>query len=176
MEISEQRRPEVLGDGRLELVDVDGGKAIRATVGFAPGGVVAHFGIGSIVPAPERYSIQIGASRHILPDPDFLRFLNHSCAPNVLVDTAEMSVRALTRIEPGDSLEYFYPSTEWSMNEPFACECGARDCLGVIRGAAYLADDILARYRLSDHVARLARTRRRLRRGVPTPAWRVAAS
>lgn len=175
MRVSEQRGLEVLVEGRLELVNVDGGKAVRASVGFAPGSVVTSYGIGAIVPAPERYSIQIGASRHILPDPDFLRFLNHSCVPNVFVDTADMSVRAITRIEPGDSLDYFYPSTEWSMNEPFACECGARDCLGIIRGAAWLAAGDLARYRLSDHVAKLVRARDARRRRVAKPACRVAA-
>jgi SET domain len=158
----------LVNDGRIEMVDVDGGRVLRATVGFAAGSVVASLGVARVVAAPERYSIQVGASRHILPDPDYLRFLNHSCAPNVFVDCAEMSVKAIGCIRPGDSLEYFYPSTEWSMREPFRCECGSSDCLGVIRGAAHLPAETLARYQLADHVRRLLTTRRAPRRRVPT--------
>jgi hypothetical protein len=176
MDLSGQGSSDVVADARLELADVDGGRVLRASVPFAPGSVVVALRIAAVVPGPERYSIQVGASRHILPDPDFLRFLNHSCAPNVFVDTAAMCVKAVTPIAPGDSLEYFYPSTEWSMNEPFACECGARGCLGLIRGAAHLPADVLARYQLSGHIARLVRNRHTLRRRVTKPAWQASAT
>ena len=35
----------------------------------------------------------------------------------------------------GDKLTFFYPSTEWTMAQPFECRCGSAGCLGVIRGA-----------------------------------------
>jgi hypothetical protein len=94
----------------------------------------------------------------------------------VFVDTAAMSVRALTQIRPGDGLDYFYPSTEWSMNEPFVCECQARTCLGFVAGAAHLPAESLARYQLNEHVARLLRARNTLRRRVSKRVSRLAAS
>ncbi|KAF8601106.1 hypothetical protein BDV93DRAFT_558786 [Ceratobasidium sp. AG-I] len=45
-----------------------------------------------------------------------LVFVNHSCAPNVVVDLSspdhsELHFRALKQISPGDDLSFFYPST-----------------------------------------------------------------
>ena len=38
-------------------------------------------------------------------------------------------------IAAGEELTYFYPSTEWEMDRPFRCLCGAPDCVGVVSGA-----------------------------------------
>jgi hypothetical protein len=111
-----------------------------------------HFGIAAILPHPNRYSFQTGVHTHILPDPDFLRFMNHSCVPNVFVNTKEMCVLAVNVIEPGDEIVCFYPSTEWLMKEPFLCCCGSPQCLGRIQGAAYIADGILSKYHVADHI------------------------
>lgn len=57
--------------------------------------------------------------------------VNHSCDPNVAFDLSssdpnEWHVRALRRIEPGETVTFFYPSTEWDMDQPFTCECHAK--------------------------------------------------
>ena len=36
---------------------------------------------------------------------------------------------------PNQELTYFYPSTEWSMAQPFTCFCGTPACKGLIDGA-----------------------------------------
>ncbi|MGK7904081.1 MAG: SET domain-containing protein-lysine N-methyltransferase [Hormoscilla sp.] len=64
-------------------------------------------------------------------DPDFLQYINHSCAPNVFFDTSDLFLRALSKIEIGEELTFFYPSTEWSMDRQFDCLCQSKDCLVV---------------------------------------------
>ena len=107
--------------------------------------------------------------------------VNHSCDPNVAFDlssedTSQWHVRALTSIKVGDPCEsrdtptlsvltsaetvtvtFFYPSTQWTMAQPFDCLCGSmvrlvsplahldsqkqsirQECLGRIEGAISL--------------------------------------
>ncbi|KAF8899614.1 hypothetical protein CPB84DRAFT_1924377 [Gymnopilus junonius] len=89
-------------------------------------------------------SVQCGAGPedHIELNSDFV-YINHSCEPNVAFDLSSLDrskwhLRALKPVSPGDTLTYFYPSTEWDMDQPFSCECGAKTCLGTIKGAKYL--------------------------------------
>ena len=112
---------------------------------------------GGFVEAPRatRYSIQLGERRHPVPR-GALAFLNHSCAPNCVVDTEGLALVALRVIDAGQELTIFYPATEWDMAEPFACRCGAHECLGTINGAKYLDAKALRRHTLSAHVRRLA--------------------
>lgn len=130
----------------------DGCKALHALVPFEAGDVMLHFRPALLLDRPDRHSIQIDATRHALVEPEFLRFTNHSCNPNIVVDTARLEVRALRRISPGDELTYFYPSTEWSMAEPFACACDSPGCLLTIAGAEYLSADAAAGYELGAHI------------------------
>ena len=82
------------------------------------------------------------------------RLINHSCDPNVFFDTTKMEVVCLKHIQPGEEFRFFYPSTEWEMSQPFVCNCGSSNCLQLISGAAQLSDDTLAKYRLSDFIAK----------------------
>jgi hypothetical protein len=66
--------------------------------------------------------------------------VNHSCTPNVAFDLShprtsediensqyptEWNLRTLSRpIAKGETLTFFYPSTEWDMGAPFTCACG----------------------------------------------------
>jgi hypothetical protein len=98
----------------------------------------------------------------MLVEPEELRYINHSCDPNVAFDVERRVVRALRPIQPGDEFFYFYPSTEWDMAEPFICNCGTARCLKLIRGALHLPPDILEQYEFQDHIQRrLAPARRR---------------
>ena len=82
------------------------------------------------------------------------RLANHSCDPNVFFDTTKMEVVCMKQIQPGEELRFFYPSTEWEMDQPFVCNCGSSNCLQLINGAAHLSDETLAQYRLSDFIKR----------------------
>lgn len=98
---------------------------------------------------PTRWTIHFAQGLHGEPYPLELRYINHSCNPNVFFDIEHNALRALRPIEPDEPLSFFYPSTEWSMVEAFHCACGQGNCCGRIAGAQYLSDAELARYRLS---------------------------
>lgn len=120
---------------------------------------------GPVRSEPWRHSIQIGPHAHAEPLPDFLRYLNHSCDPNVFIDLREGAVVTLRPIAEGEELTFFYPSTEWHMEAPFPCECGAAECLREIRGASELPARVLARYRLSPVIVELIAYGTRLSEG-----------
>ena len=54
-----------------------------------------------------------------------------------------MFLESLQDIEIGDQLTFFYPSTEWKMEQPFTCICGYTKCIGLIEGAFALNKTIL---------------------------------
>ena len=118
------------------------------------GEVVARIRSFRVTDAPTRHSIQTGPDSHI-DDLGDLRYLNHSCAPSVLVDTERLEVVAARDLAAGDELTFFYPSTEWEMAQPFACQCGAPECLGTVSGARDLMPDALERYALNPHIKAL---------------------
>jgi hypothetical protein len=66
-----------------------------------------------------------------------------------------MEVRAAKPIRPGMPVTFFYPSTEWDMAQPFKCNCGAKECLGVIHGAKHLPRHVLRKYYLNQHIKRM---------------------
>jgi sugar phosphate isomerase/epimerase len=100
------------------------------------------------------HSIQIGIDTHIEDLGNFC-YLNHSCAPNTIVDAETLTLVAIRYIAPGEELTFFYPSTEWEMTYPFTCRCGADACLGTIGGAKHLAPAVLDRYYVNRHIRRL---------------------
>ena len=140
---------EVRGDDRV-------GRHVVAMRAIRAGEVVAPLHAARRVNVATRYTVQIGANEHIDGLEEFT-CLNHSCAPNVIIDTAALEIKALRDIAEGTELTYFYPSTEWHMAEPFACHCGAPACLGLINGAESLSAEVLAGYVVNDHISALRR-------------------
>ncbi|NET60604.1 MAG: SET domain-containing protein [Symploca sp. SIO2E6] len=127
-------------------------KSLHATVDFVPGEVLSSLGAREFLTQPNYLSVQIAEHQHILLEPEFLQYINHSCDPNVCFDTSNMTVTALRKIEIGEELTFFYPSTEWSMDRGFDCHCGTQDCLGKIQGAAHLPLNVLTKYKFSQHI------------------------
>ncbi|EIM86877.1 uncharacterized protein STEHIDRAFT_131417 [Stereum hirsutum FP-91666 SS1] len=122
---------------------------------FAEGERIAR--LEGLTKGPKAYSsVQCGPNvdDHIELNSDLL-YVNHSCEPNVAFDLSalnykEWHVRALRDIHKGDTLTFFYPSTEWNMEQPFDCLCGSSTCLRTIKGAAYLtSEQLLARGHVS---------------------------
>lgn len=58
-------------------------------------------------------------------------------------------------LKKGEELSFFYPSTEWNMEQAFECKCKTDSCKGLIRGAKYLSKDDLDTYFINDHILRL---------------------
>lgn len=79
-------------------------------------------------------TVQIGSHAHLLEEA--LSAMNHSCTPNVHIDTTKMQIRQIRNIRIGDEITFFYPSTEWLMQRPFECKCNSPECLGTIAGAS----------------------------------------
>jgi hypothetical protein len=84
-----------------------------------------------------------------------LVLLNHSCNPNLIVNTEKGLVYSSKDIYPGEELNYFYPSTEWDMCRPFACKCGSPQCLKYIRGALWTPLNYLLSTFLNKHIVEL---------------------
>jgi hypothetical protein len=96
-------------------------------------------------------TVQISAHEHI-EELGVLAYLNHSCQPNTIVDTTAFTVSAIRDIAAGEELNFFYPSTEWEMDRPFICLCGAPQCIRLVAGAKHLSIDTLQRYFINRHI------------------------
>jgi hypothetical protein len=113
---------------------------VKASSRIAKGDFILSF-IGPIVTEKSRYSLQIGASRHvdscggirIIDD-----FINHSCSPNAFVVFPVLDVRALRDIECGEEVLINYCATEEELFESFNCYCGSPQCYGQVRGFRFL--------------------------------------
>ena len=133
-----------------------GEKSLHSLVQFMPGDTIAELGSKAVLEQPNYLTVQIGDREHILLDPEFLQYINHSCEPNVFFDTSQMLVTCLRKIDIGEAMTFFYPSTEWSMAQKFDCLCGTGKCIGKIQGAEYLSLDVLQNYRLNENIEKQA--------------------
>lgn len=129
-----------------------GEKSLHASVFFDAGDRICAFEADKILSQPTYLTVQTGENKHITLSPDFLQYVNHSCCPNVFFDTSHMELLALKEIQPGDELVFFYPSTEWKMDQPFDCFCNTPQCLHQIQGAAFLTNEQAAKYQLTDFI------------------------
>ena len=146
---------EIISDHQFVKVTVNnltGQKSLRSAAHFQPGDVITPFTAKTTESHPTYLTIQTGEGQHITLSPEFLQFTNHSCDPNVFFDTASMELVCLKNISPLDELTYFYPSTEWEMDQPFDCNCGSDMCLKVIKGARYLTEEVKERYAFSEFI------------------------
>jgi hypothetical protein len=107
-----------------------------------------------IVSKPTYQTIQIGQDLH-LEDLGIIAYMNHSCQPNTIIDTSSLTIRAIRDIAVGEDLSFFYPSTEWEMDRPFVCLCGAPQCIRLVAGARYLSIDVLRNYFVNQHIREL---------------------
>ena len=128
--------------------------SLFTTASFQPGDILCEFSASAILQTASQFTVQVNNNEHILLEPSFLQYTNHSCFPNILFDTTHFTIVCLRTIKAGDELCYFYPATEWEMAQPFQCVCGYCDCLGYIGGAAHLSKEAIARYRFSDFIYR----------------------
>ncbi|KAF7507509.1 hypothetical protein GJ744_010440 [Endocarpon pusillum] len=98
-------------------------------------------------------TVEASQGRHLELDSDLL-YVNHSCDPALEFDVTRMEVRVShhRRLNKGDELTFFYPSTELHMAQPFDCHCRASECKGRIAGAAQMEPSHLDEYWLNQHV------------------------
>lgn len=127
---------------------------------YQPGEIMGSFSGGTTQNQATYLTIQIGKDHHVTFEPVYLQYINHSCDPNMFFDTTAMQQVCLRPIQPGDELGWFYPSTEWDMVQPFECNCGSKNCLQFINGAANISLDKLSKYRLSDFILQQIKQKR----------------
>ena len=120
---------------------------------YKKGEVICEIPSDKVVNKATRYTVQIGRNEHT--DVGKLAALNHSCDPNVILDTEHMLMVARRDIEKGEELSFFYPSTEWEMDAPFICLCGASNCIHVVAGARFLPLSTLENHYLNKHIREL---------------------
>jgi hypothetical protein len=119
---------------------------------FNAGDIICNFSAKETHTQPNFLTIQVSAKQHISLFPEFLKYTNHSCEPNVFFNTENMNLIAIKEININDELCFFYPSTELSMSQPFDCNCGTRGCLKIIKGATFLPNSVLHNYQLNSFV------------------------
>lgn len=119
---------------------------------YQKGDIISDFSAATTTSIPTYLTVQTGESSHITLQPEFLQYINHSCSPNVFFDTNQMQLIALENIFKGDEFVFFYPSTEWKMNQPFECRCSSVNCLHHIDGAFSLSESIIGMYRFTDFI------------------------
>ncbi|CAL5869895.1 uncharacterized protein PFLUO_LOCUS4128 [Penicillium psychrofluorescens] len=136
------RSPKAFASGAYSLIDLPAGAVFAQITNPTPG--------------KKAYTtVQTGPDTHIQLNSDLV-YCNHSCAPSVVFDMARMEVRVVDDrpLKAGDALTFFYPSTEWEMDQPFQCTCGAGDglCRGWISGAGDMPPEALDGYWLNGHI------------------------
>ncbi len=142
-----------IADVRQQLTT--GQNALFTLRNWSAGDVLADFSAGTISAEPTYLTVQVAEGKHITLQPEFLQYINHSCEPNVFFDTTLMQLVALKEISAGTELVFFYPSSEWEMTQSFHCFCGQTNCLGEIKGAAYLTKEAVSNYRFTDYIQSL---------------------
>jgi hypothetical protein len=118
---------------------------------FRKGELILDFNAARPTRRPTYQTIQVNHDEHVLEE-GILSFMNHSCHPNVFINTELRRCFALQDIHPGEELTFFYPSTEWEMARPFQCLCGHPQCIKTVSGAVGLSETTLARYHVNPHI------------------------
>jgi len=130
-------------------------------VALPPFGLFAKLEFPPCTVAPEATyaTVQTGRDSHLDLNSDLL-YINHSCEPSLIFDTANSNVVAGPKgLQPGDELTFFYPSTEWYMAQPFDCLCGTPTCRGRIAGARDMTATQLDGLWLNGHIRELLEER-----------------
>ncbi|KAJ5554732.1 hypothetical protein N7461_003202 [Penicillium sp. DV-2018c] len=144
------RSTKAFGSGAYSLIDLPAG-AVFAKITTATPGKKAYT------------SVQTGRDSHIELNSDLV-FCNHSCNPSLVFDMGRMEVRVVDDrpLKAGDALTFFYPSTEWEMDQCFQCNCGAGEgvCRGWISGAKTMSAEELDGYWLNGHISELLHERK----------------
>ena len=117
---------------------------------YSRGEVICEIPTEKLFNKANRYTVQISQDKHT--EVGKLSALNHSCDPNVILDTERLLMVARRDIDKGEELSFFYPSTEWEMDAPFICLCGASNCIHVVAGARFLSLSTLENQYLNRHI------------------------
>jgi len=136
-------------NSRVEITEGAVGKLIVA-VGDFPAGTTMTESVCSaaeVLSAPTMYTVQVAPGKHVdVKTP--LMYTAHSCAPSGKIVVSEQAtggwtvqVESTRDLSKGEWVTFDYNSTEWDMQSPFDCACGAPSCRKSIKGAKYLSKE-----------------------------------
>ncbi|KAF4975453.1 hypothetical protein FZEAL_7750 [Fusarium zealandicum] len=149
-------------------------------VSLPPFAVFAKFDFPPCTPAsePTYATVQTGRDTHLNLNSDLL-YINHSCEPTLLFDVGNFNILVGPKgLKAGDELtvreppyhsnpvlqltriQFFYPSTEWHMAQPFDCLCGTPTCRGRIAGARDMTEAQLDGVWLNGYIIQLLAEKR----------------
>jgi len=147
--------PDILAPWPLIRTVAKGDMSAAVTTRALPQGAkIAKF-YGEVHSAPTLYTLQIADNVHTLCVGGGPTYVNHSCDPNCFWDmsgcTAEAPFPIITALRPiaeGEEITFNYDHTEWHMDAPFQCLCGASEgkCLGKIEGFKHLDAETKQRF------------------------------
>ena len=80
------------------------------------------------------YTLQLSPRIHLY-DGWLCGLLQHSCNPNVFLDTTYLELWTVQPIHAGSLLTLDYATTEDTLARQFACHCGELNCRGWITGS-----------------------------------------
>lgn len=118
--IAEYRRHLLVRPSRLH------GLGVLTSAEIAEGEIITPLR-GEISDRQTRYSVRLEDGVHLEPS-GYLRFINHNCRANSVVDVSDPQqpvLRANRPIGPGEEITFDYLESEGSIVGPFACSCDA---------------------------------------------------
>ncbi len=134
---------------RVEITEGAVGKLIVATADFPAGTTMTESACtaAEVLSAPTMYTVQVAPGKHVdVKSP--LMYTAHSCQPSgkiVVFETTDggwtVQVESTRDISKGEWVTFDYNSTEWDMQSPFDCACGAPNCRKSIKGAKHLSKE-----------------------------------
>jgi hypothetical protein len=137
-------------------------RSLYSRKAFGAHEVIAGFSWNKIHPKPSYLTVQISDNEHIELLPAYLECVNHSCDPNSFFDTTKQLFISMKSIQEGEEFTFFYPSSEWDMDQAFQCNCGSAACIGLIKGAQHLPSSLIKNYRFTDFIEQKLRLERGL--------------
>eukprot|EP00003_Mantamonas_plastica_P025039 TRINITY_DN4817_c0_g1_i2.p1 TRINITY_DN4817_c0_g1~~TRINITY_DN4817_c0_g1_i2.p1 ORF type:complete len:158 (+),score=36.53 TRINITY_DN4817_c0_g1_i2:299-772(+) len=138
------------------FVDVIGAqKGVFSKRSFSRGDLVLET-TGEFAKKQSIYTIQVAKDKHFTPDPP-VKFLNHSCDPNLGVKTKSNGIPdffAIKEIKENEQLTFDYAMTEFTLAERLEsgeeawikCECGTQKCRGLLGSFADLPEETKQEY------------------------------
>lgn len=119
------------------------GEGVVSKTVFSKGDIVFAF-TGVVLDFITQFTLRDKQGQHI-HDPFFMGKVLHSCDPNTTCDMEKRTFTAKRDILPGELITMDYEETEASLFKPFLCQCGAKNCKGLIAGSASVESEISLR-------------------------------
>ncbi len=146
------------GDNPFRVSNNHSGKAVYATRSFPVGALLMHFTgpryhITEILAHREGEDdrfVQIGIDAYMGPSGDIDDLVNHSCDPNAGLKFVgdDIVLVAIKPIQAGEELCWDYSTSSSSSAFWMRCNCGSRNCRGVIGDFEFLEFDLQQSYRM----------------------------